>query len=214
MNYLDLVNNVLRRLREGTVSSINENVLSALVGDLVNDAKRQVEDSWDWSALRTTITVPTVSGTAQYALTGSQNRATLISAINSTSQGFLIQKDQNWGRRENLSTGGNGSPCYFVTNEPNNAGDTQVTLYPTPDGIYMVDFAVVLRTPDMTAEGDTTALPAQTIIQLAYALALRESGEAGGNSSPEQFGVAMRVLSDTIAQDSSLNPTDLIWYTV
>lgn len=214
MDYLDLVNNVLRRMRADTVSGVNENVLSTLVGDLVNDAKRQVEDSWDWSALRTTLTIPTVSGTAQYSLTGSQNRATIIDAINTTSQHFLQQKSQTWGRWNDLSTAGNGKPAFYVTNEPDSSGDTQITLYSTPDAVYLIDFSVVLRTADLSAEGDTISIPHQPVIQLAFAMALRESGEAGGNTAQEQFGVASRMLSDAIAQDSALNPTDMIWYTV
>ena len=43
MTYLDLVNNVLRRLREDEVSSVSESSYSKLVGDFVNDAKQFVE---------------------------------------------------------------------------------------------------------------------------------------------------------------------------
>ncbi len=54
MTYLNLVNNVLRRLREEEVTSVQGSTYSKMVGDFVNDAKRMVEDAWDWSALRTT----------------------------------------------------------------------------------------------------------------------------------------------------------------
>ena len=52
MNYLTLVNNVLRRLREDSVLSVTETTYSTLIGDILNDAKNIVEHSWDWSALR------------------------------------------------------------------------------------------------------------------------------------------------------------------
>ena len=55
MNYLDLVNNVLRRLRETEVTSVQSNAYSKLIGDLVNDAKNLVESSWDWSMQRKVI---------------------------------------------------------------------------------------------------------------------------------------------------------------
>ena len=214
MNYLDLVNNVLRRMREDTVSAVNENVMSSLVGDFVNDAKRQVEDSWDWSALRTTIQIPTVQGTSQYSITGSQNRATIISVMNRTQKCFMQPRSQDWGRLESLTTAGEGVPYWYVTNEPDTAGDTQVTLYSTPDAIYLIDFAVVLRTTDLSAEGDTISIPHQPVIQLAYAMSLRETGEAGGTTTPEQFLLSNKILADAIAQDSALNPTDMIWYYV
>ena len=52
--YLDLVNDVLVRLREAQVASVSQNTYSALIGKLVNDAKREVEDSWNWDTLRKT----------------------------------------------------------------------------------------------------------------------------------------------------------------
>jgi hypothetical protein len=59
MTYLQLVNSVLRRLREDEVSSVSQNSYSKLIGEFVNDAKRSVEDAYDWTALRTTLTVTT-----------------------------------------------------------------------------------------------------------------------------------------------------------
>jgi len=53
MTYLELVNNVLRRLRETEVTSVQSTSYSKLIGDIVNDAKRLVEDSWDWKVLNT-----------------------------------------------------------------------------------------------------------------------------------------------------------------
>ena len=72
MTYLELVNNVLRRMREDEVSTVAENTYSKMVGDFVNDAKNIVEAAWDWSGLRTTLTITTTSGIFNYVLTGSQ----------------------------------------------------------------------------------------------------------------------------------------------
>ena len=70
MTYLQLVNSVLRRIREDEVSSVSQNSYSKLVGEFVNDAKRSVEDSYDWTALRTTLTVSTTDDAFNYTLTG------------------------------------------------------------------------------------------------------------------------------------------------
>ena len=43
--YLEIVNDVLTRLREPTVETVTENTLSTLVGKWVNDVKRQVNDA-------------------------------------------------------------------------------------------------------------------------------------------------------------------------
>ena len=71
MTYLDLINNVLRRLREDQVVTVNGTDYSSLIGDLVNDAKKVVENSFDWTALRDAITISTASGTSEYSITGS-----------------------------------------------------------------------------------------------------------------------------------------------
>ena len=44
MTYLELVNDVLTRLRETNVSTVSETNYSALIGKFVNDAKRQIVD--------------------------------------------------------------------------------------------------------------------------------------------------------------------------
>jgi len=89
MTYLNLVNNVLRRLREDEVTSVQESTYSKMVGDFVNDAKRTIEDSWDWSALRTTLTITTTADVFNYVLTGSQNRIKALNVINDTANLFM-----------------------------------------------------------------------------------------------------------------------------
>jgi len=71
--YLDVVNTVLRRLREPVVSSVNDTDYSAMLGVFVNDAKREVEDAYDWNALSTTLTAVTTADVFNYVLVGSNS---------------------------------------------------------------------------------------------------------------------------------------------
>ena len=87
--YLTLVNSVLKRLREKTVTSVSQNQYSQLIGEFVNDAKREVEDAWNWDCLRGTYSFNTVPGTVSYALTGSGDKARILSAYNDTEDNFL-----------------------------------------------------------------------------------------------------------------------------
>lgn len=64
--YLQLVNDVLVRLRESTVSSVSQTPYSNLIGALINDAKREVEDSWQWSQLIDYLTFSCISGISSY----------------------------------------------------------------------------------------------------------------------------------------------------
>ena len=84
MNYIGLVNNVLRRLRETEVSSVADNAYSKLIGEFVNDAKRQVEDAYAWNALSDTLTAVTSNGIFNYVLVGSGQRFRIVDVINDT----------------------------------------------------------------------------------------------------------------------------------
>ena len=59
MTYLEMVNDVLARLRETSVSTVNQTPYSTLIGKFVNDSKRQIEDAYKWNVLATSITLTT-----------------------------------------------------------------------------------------------------------------------------------------------------------
>lgn len=63
---LQLVNDVLIRLRESPVSTVSQTPYSSLVGAFINDAKREVEDSWQWSCLLDTLSFNTIAGISSY----------------------------------------------------------------------------------------------------------------------------------------------------
>ena len=214
MTYLNLVNNVLRRLREDEVSSVQDTTYSKLVGDFVNDAKRMVEDAWDWSALRTTLTVTTSAGTFNYVLTGSQNRIKVLDVLNDSSNLFMTYQTAHWFNDAYLNQSPvSGIPEYYTYNGVDSNGDTQVDLYPKPDDTYSIRFNCILRSDDLSADEDDLTIPAQPVIHLAVAMLARERGETGGTSAPEYFGIADKYLSDAIALDAQKHPEEVIWYT-
>jgi hypothetical protein len=214
VTYLNLVNNVLRRLREDEVTSVSSNTYSKMAGDFVNDAKKLVEDAWDWSALRTTLTLTTTSGIFNYVLTGSQNKIKVLDVINDTSNSFMEYQTSHWFNDKYLNQDPvSGSPEYYTYNGVNSSGDTQVDIYPKPDGVYSIRFNCVLRNDDLSADADVLFIPAQPVIHMAVALLARERGETGGTSAPEYFGIADKYLSDAIALDAQKHPEEVIWYT-
>jgi hypothetical protein len=214
MTYLNLVNNVLRRLRETEVSSVQTTAYSKLIGDIVNDAKDLVENSWDWSALRTTLTITTTADVFNYALTGSQNSIKELNVLNDTSNVVMQYQTSNWFDEAYLiSDPVSGSPKYYTYNGVNANGDTLVDLHPKPDGVYSLRFNCALRNPDLSADDDTLKIPAMPVVHLAVALAARERGETGGTSTQEYFAMANKYLSDAIAQDAGRRPEETIFYT-
>lgn len=214
MTYLDLVNNVLRRIRETEVSSVQSTSYSKLIGDLINDAKDLVETSWDWSALRTTLTITTTADVFNYSLTGSQNNIKELNVLNDTSNLPMIYQTNNWFDSQFLL--GNpvsGSPVYYTYNGVDTDGDTLIDVYPKPDGVYSLRFNCVLRNGDLSADTDTIKIPAMPVVHLAVAFATRERGETGGTSSTEYFSMANKYLSDAIAMDAARHPEETIFYT-
>lgn len=215
MTYIDIINNILRRLRERTVSTVNESSYSSLIGVLVNDAKEEVENMWQWSALRNTLTLTTSSGVFNYELNGSQNRFTVLDVVNDTGNWFLSYKSahefNNLFLNQDPAT---GQPRYYSFNGISDDGDTLVDLYPIPDNTYAIRFNVVNRQPNLVANDDKLLIPSTPVIQLAYAKAVEERGEDGAMSATSAYATAQRTIADAIAIDAAKHPEETVWYTV
>lgn len=213
MTYLDLINNVLRRMREEEVASVSESTYSKMAGDFVNDAKKLVEAAWDWSALRTTLTITTSANIFNYVLVGSQNRIKALDVINDTSNFFMEYQPSSWFDDKYLNeTPATGAPQYYTYNGIDSQGDSQIDVYPKPDGVYTLRFNCVLRNEDLTANTDQLLIPHMPVVHMAIALLARERGETGGTSTPEYFALADKYLSDAIALDAQKHPDETIWY--
>lgn len=215
MTYLDLINNVLRRLREDTVDTANSTDYSHLIGDLVNDAKKIVENSFDWTALRDAIVVSTSSSTSEYSLTGSGDQAVIKDVMNTTSQKFMYQRSKSYFNNVYYNTAVvSGSPDYYTFVGTDSNKDLKVKLYPEPNAIYALRFDVVVPQADLSSDSDALSIPSNPVMQLAFAMALRERGETGGQSAVEQFAVASTALSDAIAFDANRYPEELTFQVI
>lgn len=213
MTYLNLVNSVLRRLREDEVTTVSESDYSRLIGDFVNDAKRQVEDAWDWSAIRSTFDITTANGTSTYSLTDFDVRSKVLSVHNETSNQVLNYQSLERIRQFNLQNDNATGPSNSYTLDGvDSNGDLQIRFYMTPDSTYSMSVYGVKRTSELSNDTDSTLLPSSPIVQYAYAFALRERGETGGQSAVEQSAFAKQDLNNSIALDANLRPEEVTWY--
>ena len=204
----------MRRLREEEVTSVQGSTYSKMVGDFVNDAKRMVEDAWDWSALRTTLTITTTEDVFNYSLTGSQNRIKALNVINDTANLFMeYQTATFFDEAYLISDARKSAPTYYTYNGIDSSGDTQIDIYPTPEKAYTIRFNCVKRGADLSANDDELTVPSMPVVHLAIALLARERGETGGTSAPEYFAIADKYLSDAIALDAQKHPEETIFYT-
>ena len=219
MTYLQLVNSVLRRLREDEVDTVqgegNSNSYARLIGDFVNEAKSQIEAAWDWSALRSTLTLNTTANVFNYELNGSRNNFKVLDVWNDSDDIEMQYKDASWFNREFLTASPQlGTPLYYNFNVVSADGDTQVDLYPIPDAVYALRFNVTLRNLELSADTDTIVIPKRPVILLATAMAIEERGEDGGQQSMNAYAAAQSALADEIALDAARHPEDTIWYSV
>jgi hypothetical protein len=209
MTYLELVNDVLVRLRESTVTTVGETTYSALIGKFVNDAKRQIEDSYTWNVLAQTVTITTAAGTSSYALTGAGQKFRVTDAINTTS---VITLDNttvaDMNRKLNFGTPSQSIPSEFCYNGVDGNGDTKVDLFPVPNGVYTLLFDLIIPQANLSADGTSVKVLDYLVTQSAYARALIERGEDGGTNSAEAYALFRGMLSDAIAMESTRYPED------
>jgi hypothetical protein len=182
---------------------VNDNAYSRLIGDFVNDAKRNVEDAYNWNSLSDTLSAVTADGVFNYILQGSGQRFRVIDVLNDSSDLELRNASTRWMNQQFLlNPTQQGTPQYYNFNGVDSSGDTQVDLFPIPDGIYNVRFNVILPQPIMESDATVLQVPYEPVIFLAYAKALAERGEDGGLASSEAYGLYKTSLADAIALES------------
>lgn len=203
--YLELVNDVLVRMREPEVSTVQENTLSKLIGKLINDSKRQVEDSYKWSSLITDIPLTTIADIPTYAVAGSGHRYKVSELHNTTK--YIGLKTVSLATY-NLWSGSTaapqkGAPNYYCFNGIDSNGDAKVMFWPVPDGTYGINVQLYVPQENLAADTDTLKVPTEPVILGAFARALVERGEDGGLNSSEAYGLYKASLADAIAIESS-----------
>ena len=215
MTFLNIMNNVLRRLREEEATTVTGSTYIKMVGDFINDAKQLVEEANDWSALRETIVVTTSASDNTYSLTGGGDNVKVMSVINDTQNCFMGYQTKDWFNDSlYIADEVQGAPKYYTYNGLDASGDTQVLVSPTPDGVYSLRFDTIKRQAPLTSNTDTLLVPAQPVIHLAVALLARERGETGGTSTAEYFTIANKYLSDAIAIDAAKHPEEMVFRTI
>ena len=207
MTYLQLINNVLIRLRETQVASNNETAYSSLIGLFVNDAKRQIEDSFGWNVLGQTVTITTAGSTYIYSMTGAGQKFQVMDALNTTSNvGLQNISFVEMNRFQNLVPTVTGVPEYYAFDGVDASGDTKVVIYPRPDGVYNLPFSLTVPQAPLAADGTVVLVPDYLVVQNAYARALVERGEDGGLNSSEAYQLYRGMLADQIALESTRYP--------
>lgn len=215
--FLELTNSVLQRLRESVVTSVTQTDYSTLIGIFVNEAKREVEDAWNWDSLSTSVTIPMVVGQRNYNLTGSHSRTRVLEAYNTTRRWRMQQAPTNQyiNNLLALTVTQNASPyVYDIFNYDTATGEMVFRVNPVPTEADSLIFYLVNPQEDLTTDADILYVPKDPVIQLAYLKAINERGEDAGRASEIQEKIYRSTLAEAISQDDIHSSGNSLWQAV
>ena len=220
MTYRELINEVLIRLREDTISSdwsgaINDSsTVSAyhkVIGSLVNDAKRGVEERHDWLNLRETVNISTVNGTKNYNLSSGQE-IKILDAVNNNTGLHLNQVSKQYINTVKYPTDDTGEPLYYGFNGSDSSNNLKIDLSPVPTEAHTISFDIIKFQDKLTSATTVLKVPEQPVILGAWARAIAERGEDGGTQSSIMANEALESLKQAIILDSGNAQYETDWY--
>ena len=212
MTYLQLINEVLARLREKEVTSVTADSYTKLIGKYVNDIKTQVENAYNWNALTETITVATEANVYNYVLTGAGQQFKVMDVINDTDDWTMKYVDNKRMNDYFLEQPiQKGSPEYYNFNGTQD-GDVLVDVYPVPNKVCNLRFNFFIPQAKLSSASDVILVPGDVVALGAYAKAIVERGEDAGMQSSEAWQLYRSALADAISIESGQFPNELNWY--
>ena len=234
MTYREIINSVLRRLREDTIDSdwsgdlydsVSVSDYQKLIGELVNDSKKNVESYHDWNALRETFNVKTQSGNMQYtlgdALRGAGVSFKVLDVICQDTGQVLSQVTNDWINEQvfPLAQASTGLPTYYAFNGISQAGvgrepDFNIDLYPVPNSEQTISVNIVGAQKELTTAAQVLRVPSQPVILGAWARAIGERGEDGGSISSAVAAEARDSLNLCIQLDAGNMEYERDWVRV
>ena len=220
MTYRELINEVLIRLREETISSdwsgaINDSTTVSdyhkVIGALVNDAKRSIESYHDWMTLRETADIATVDGTKNYSLSSGQEFK-VIDVVNNATGNQLVQVSKAYLNRTRYPTDPTGEPHYYGFNGADASNNLKVDLSPVPTEVQTISFDIVKYQDVLTSAATVLKIPSKPVILGAFARAISERGEDGGTQSSLAAQEAGAAISQAVIMDSGNAQYETDWY--
>jgi len=212
MTFLELVNDVLERLREDVVLAVDSTAYSKLIGKFVNDTKREVERAFGWDTIRITPTVTTTANVANYVVTGSGRSQHHVTINDTTNHYQLINMPRQWifDQTELTDSSQLGSPAYYCW-DGSDGTDSKIRLFPIPDGAFVLECNMYVAAAPLALDTDVLTLDPDLVVAGAYARAAVERGEEGGLSSSEAYHVFRSHLSDAVALEATRYSENDCW---
>jgi len=231
MTLLQMVNKILKRLREDTVLSTDSTDYSMLIGEIIADQYRELQEVYAWESTKHTIIFDTVASQTRYCLSrnitsggdarDANSRLACIGSIVDKKGAFVYDSDTDYDgscmvlisdtERAKLAARDRDQtqdePWYYsVTND---GVDWYLDFAWAPTQVKRCDINLITVYSDLETDGtdDNTVLyvPARPLYLGALAMALNERGEEigePGNLAGERYKMA---LAAAIEADAAAN---------
>lgn len=212
-SYLNIINEVLQRLREATVASNGATAYSTLIGKTVNQVKEEIEDAWYWYALRDTYSVTAVPNTTNYILTSAGMNAVILDGWNTTTPQQLKRATNADFNLKFFGSGilQTGIVVEFLPAGFNSSNDLAVDIWPNPSSTQALKFNVYRPQAELTADADIPLVPQRVLVEGTMARVLRERGEDGGTGADRQEATYRELLASSISREAGHDSEELLW---
>ena len=220
MTYRELINEILIRLREDIIltnwsGNINESTTvtdyQKVIGAMINDSKKSVENYHDWLILRETKNISTVSGTKNYSLASGQEFK-ILDAINNATGTQLVQVSRSYLNKTKYPTDPTGEPLYYGFNGADASNNLKVDLSPIPVASQTISFDIVKPQDELKTATTVMKVPTKPVVLGAWARAISERGEDGGTQSSIAAEESSQALKQAIMLDSGNTQYESEWY--
>jgi hypothetical protein len=223
MTYRELINSVLRRLREDTItadwvgdlydtSTVTD--YQKLVGVLINDSMQSVGQYHNWNTLRESFSLTTTPGSMGYILgdtvRGAGNSFQILDVINQDTGTVLTQAPSSWLNKVSFPSeeAENGEPTFYGLNGTTQVSiyrspDFNIDLYPIPTKSEVISVNIVKQQEEMRLATESIKVPSLPVILGAWARAIAERGEDGGTISSAVAAEAREALVLSVQLDAS-----------
>jgi hypothetical protein len=211
MTFADLINKVLRALREDTITTSLTEAYVELVGQYVNEAKTDIEDMGPWYALRTVVSDTLSVGVSTLAFTADTDDRSYLLTNNAGQPEAYITTSNFWHRLEVISqaemeylwivspTQSNANPSYVSFSRA--AGGMTATFFPAPDLAYTTKFTWVVPQDEFTVYSDVLSIPGDPVWREALVRAMEERGEEFAGPLDGARARAAKALSNAMVRD-------------
>ena len=216
LTFLQITNEVLKRLREDTCTTTNDTEYTKLIANLVNVAKRQVENAWNWIVLRHDASVSCTSAATEYSISNTNEYSRIIQAYNVTKKCPVLPV--SWEKAMDLEYGtdsqGTGTiEGYRISGRDSATGVLKFKVYPRPQAGDNQNILFQCCTPTQYVTSDATpvAVPGDIVINAGYMLAVAERGDDGGLNVQNATDMYKASLGDAVSIEESLNKGETTW---